>query len=88
MGDTVQHRTNNYLNTALEQDHRGIKQRYSPMHGFENFESATRFCRAFDELRHYFRLRSMEREILSLAEQRRLFCKRFADLQALVLAAC
>jgi putative transposase len=87
MGDTVQHRTNNYLNTALEQDHRGIKQRYSPMHGFENFESATRFCRAFDELRHYFRLRSMEREILSLAEQRRLFCKRFADLQALVLAA-
>ncbi len=27
MGDAVQHRTNTYLNNALEQDHRGIKQR-------------------------------------------------------------
>jgi transposase-like protein len=25
MGDTVQHRTNTYLNNRLEQDHRGIK---------------------------------------------------------------
>lgn len=31
MGNRVQHRTNRYLNNRLEQDHRGIKQRYYPM---------------------------------------------------------
>jgi putative transposase len=67
------------LNNVLEQDHRGIKQRYYPMHGFENVESATRFCRAFEELRHYFRCRSLKKEIASLAERRRLFCQRFAE---------
>jgi len=49
LGDHVQHRTNNYLNNLLEQDHRGIKQRYYPMHGFGNVDSAARFCCAFDE---------------------------------------
>jgi transposase-like protein len=49
LGDHVQHRTNKYLNNRLEQDHRGIKQRSSPMHGFGNFHSAARFCCAFDE---------------------------------------
>jgi transposase-like protein len=34
LGDQVLHRTNKYLNNRLEQDHRGIKQRYYPMHGF------------------------------------------------------
>ena len=33
MGNRVQHRTNKYLNNRLEQDHRGIKQRYYPMRG-------------------------------------------------------
>jgi len=43
-----------YLKNRLEQDHRGIKQRHSPMYGFSNFQSAARFCRAFDELRTSF----------------------------------
>ena len=73
MDSNAQHRTSKYLNNRLEQDHRGIKQRYYPMRSFGNFESAACFCRAFDELRHYLRLRSMRGEILSLAEQRRLF---------------
>jgi len=34
MGNNVQHRTSKYLNNRLEQDHRGIKQRYYPMRGF------------------------------------------------------
>ncbi|BCL80743.1 hypothetical protein ccbrp13_32080 [Ktedonobacteria bacterium brp13] len=34
MGGHIQHRTNKYLNNRLEQDHRGVKQRYYPMHGF------------------------------------------------------
>ena len=57
MGSDVLHRKNKYLNNGLEQDHRGIKQRYYPMRGFGTFEAAARFCCAFDELRNYFRLR-------------------------------
>lgn len=49
MGSEVVHRTNVYLNNHLEQDHRGIKQRYYPMRGFGSFASTARFCRAFDE---------------------------------------
>jgi putative transposase len=36
MGNNVQHQTNKYLNNRLEQDHRGIKQRYYPMRGSYN----------------------------------------------------
>ena len=42
IGNTSVHRTNKYLNNRLEQDHRGIKQRYSPMRGFGCFEAAAR----------------------------------------------
>src|SRR6202049_5053070 len=35
----VKHRTNQYLNNRIEQDHRGIKGRYEPMRGFKNPES-------------------------------------------------
>ncbi len=34
LGSKVVHRCNRYLNNRLEQDHRGIKQRYYPMRGF------------------------------------------------------
>jgi putative transposase len=84
LGNEVAHRTNVYLNNRIEQDHRGIKQRYYPMHGFGNAESATRFCRAFDELRQYFRYRSTTRETMPLAQQRQLFCERLAALQELI----
>jgi putative transposase len=87
LGESVQHRTNKYLNNLLEQDHRGIKQRYYPMHGFGNFESAARFCCAFDELRNYFRLHRTTGEIMSLAEQRRLFREKLAALQLLMWIA-
>ena len=33
-------RTNNYLNNIIEQDHRRIKQRYYPMHGFKQLKIA------------------------------------------------
>ncbi|GHO90135.1 hypothetical protein KSF_001830 [Reticulibacter mediterranei] len=48
-GSNVQHRTSKYRGNRLEQDHRGIKQRYYPMRGFGTFEAAARFCCAFDE---------------------------------------
>jgi transposase-like protein len=86
LGNEVMHRTNVYLNNRIEQDHRGIKQRYYPMRGFGNFTSAARFCRAFDELRHYFRPRRTENDHLPLAQQRQLFRERFADLFAFLRA--
>ena len=54
LGEEVLHRCNPYLNNRLEQDHRGIKQRYGPMCGFGNFDAAAQFCRAFDAQRQYF----------------------------------
>jgi putative transposase len=53
----VLHWKHKYLNNWLEQDHRGVKKRYYPMHGFGSFESAAPFCCAFDELRNYLRSR-------------------------------
>jgi putative transposase len=87
LGSSVQHRTNKYLNNQLEQDHRGVKQRYYPMHGFGNFESAARFCGTFDELRNYFRPRHTMGATVSLTEQRRLFCERLAALHLLMRMA-
>jgi putative transposase len=66
LGSDVVHRTNHSLNNRLEHDHRGIKQRYSPMRGFGNFTSASRFCRAFDEVRQFFRVRSIMKQTVSL----------------------
>ena len=84
MGSDVQHRTSKYLNNRLEQDHRGIKQRYYPMRGFGTVEAATRFCCAFDELHNYLRLRPIMGEPISLSERRRAFLDRLVALQALL----
>ena len=87
MGSDVQHRTSKYLNNRLEQDHRGIKQRYYPMRGFGTIEAAARFCCGFDELRNYFRPRRTMGERVSLPEQRRAFLQRLVTLKALLQAA-
>src|ERR1700759_1495885 len=47
LGEAVRHRTNQYLNNRIEQDHRGIKGRYQPMRGFKSSSSAARFCPSF-----------------------------------------
>ena len=85
MGTHVQHRTNKYLNNRLEQDHRGIKQRYYPMRGFGNVASAARFCCAFDEVRQYFRVRTTVKQKVSLAQQREVFRQRLDILKTLAL---
>ena len=87
LGDDVAHRCSRYLNNRTEQDHRGIKQRYYPMRGFGSFESAARFCPAFEEQRQYFRARRTMGECVSLAERRRLFRERWAALLREVMAA-
>ena len=87
IGNDVQHRTNKYLNNRLEQDQRDIKQRYYPMRGFGTFDSAARFCCAFDEIRNYFRSRRMTGEVVPLLEQRLVFLQRLTALQTSIQAA-
>lgn len=88
LGEEVMHRCNPYLNNRIEQDHRGVKQRYYPMRGFGNFDAAARFCRTFDEQRQYFRLRTTMRErVPPLADQRREFRVRWTELMRTLMAA-
>ena len=51
LGLDAHHRTSRSMNNRIEQDNRGIKQRYYPMREFGSFDSAARFCTAHDELR-------------------------------------
>jgi putative transposase len=58
------------------------------MRGFGNFDAASRFCRTFDEQRHYFRLRlGMRQRLLPLSEQRREHRARFQALMRELMAA-
>ena len=82
LGPEVQHRTSRYLNNRMEQDHRGIKQRYYPMRGFGSFDAAARFCTAHDELRNHFRFRQRMNEVVSLADQRHLYQDRWREVRA------
>ena len=72
----VKHRTNQYLNNRIEQDHRGIKGRFGPMRGFKSRESASRFCRCFDELRNYLQVRSRRSRSLPNNSRRHRFLTR------------
>ena len=87
LGRRVWHRRQQYLNNFIEQDHRGVKQRYYPMRGFGSFVSAARFCSAFDEMREFFRSRSHRGEVVSLPEQRQLFAARWRSLVSEMTAA-
>ena len=91
LGRKVEHRTNRlalikFPHYRVEQDHRGVTQRYYPMRGFGSFESARRFCSAFDEQRDYFRYRDRHNQNVSMSEQRQMFRQRFGALQYLLIA--
>jgi len=87
LGEGVTHRTNRYLNNHLEQDHRGIKQRTHSMCGFKSFVSAERFCRVYEEVRNFFRVRSRRNEAVSLAWQRTLHLGRVRVLMSTLTVA-
>jgi len=82
LGDGVTHRCSRDKHNRIAQDHRGIKQRDSPLRGFDSFVSAARFCAAFEEQRQYFRPVSQSGERVSLAERRRRFQERWAAVMA------
>src|SRR6266567_679239 len=50
----------------MDEGHRSIKQRYYPIRGFGSFDSASRFCLAFDEQRDYFRYRTRPKQVVPL----------------------
>jgi len=87
LGPEVEHRCSAYLNRRIEQDHRGVKQRYCPMLGFGAFRLAQRFYRAFEEVRQYFRPRRKQKQSISLAQSRRRFIARAQVLESMFLAA-
>jgi putative transposase len=80
VGRKVLHRHNQYLNNLIEQDHRSIKQRYYPMLGFAKFESASRFCNAFDELRNYLRVPRVSNQRISALNRREIFTEKWSTL--------
>jgi transposase-like protein len=82
LGTDVQHRVGDCLTNRIEQDHRGIKQRYYLMLCFKTFASAKRYCQAFDEVRNFFRSRSRMGEFVSLSTIREQFVTRVQQLQA------
>jgi len=87
LGDDVAHRCSWYKNNRIEQDHRGIKQRYYPMRGFGRFTAAARFCSAFEEQRQYFRAQARSGEPVSLAERRRRSRERWVTVLTELAAA-
>lgn len=66
-GANTKHSDSKYMNNVIEQDHRGIKSRYSVMKGFNNIFCALKFCTAFEEIRQFFRMKHKTR-----AERRRM----------------
>ena len=80
VGRKVLHRHNQYLNNRIEQNHRGIKQRYYPMLGFKQFESASRFCNAFDELRNYLRVPTTSNQWISASNRIQIFSEKWSTL--------
>jgi transposase-like protein len=85
LGEDVEHEVRGCLGNPIEQDHRGIKQRYYPMLGFGSFESAQRFCSMFEEIRSFLRPRQKMAEFVSLIDQRDLLRERVYELQALFM---
>jgi transposase-like protein len=72
----VLHRHNQYLDSCAEQNHRPLKQRYYSMFGFAKFESVSRFCTAFDEMRNYLRVRPVGSEHVPTDVRKKIFADR------------
>jgi hypothetical protein len=63
-----------------------IKQHYRPMLGFAKFESASRFCTAFDELRNYLRVHAVDGQQVPASGRREIFTDKWSTLMTELLA--
>jgi putative transposase len=57
------------------------------MRGFGSVAWVSRFCRAFDEVRQFFGVRTTMKQHVSLAEQREMVRQRMTNLRAMVKMA-
>ena len=87
LGRRVEHRTSAYLNNRLEQDHRGIKGSIRCMRGFKSLGSAAQFCRGYDELRNFCRLRTRHNQPIPVCRRRLLQHRRAAAVLAILHVA-
>ena len=87
LGRRVVHRTSAYKNNGLEQDHRGVKGRTRCMRGFKSFDAAERFCRGYDELRHFLRSRTRHNQHVPARRRRLLHLRRATTALAILEAA-
>jgi putative transposase len=87
LGRRVVHRTSAYKNNRLEQDHRGVKGRTRCMRGFKSFAAADRFCRSYDELRAFLRLRTRHNQLVPACRRRLLHLRRATAVLAILGAA-
>jgi putative transposase len=87
LGVGTTHRTSRDKNNRIEQDHRGIKQRYYPLRGFGAITSAARCCVGFEEQRQYCRPVARSGEAVPLGDRRRAFQARWATIMAELAAA-
>ena len=85
LGKDVEHRTTQYLNNLIEQNHREIKQRYGPVRCFGNFHSAERFCKAFDELKNFYKITGDRKNKRTLAERRENYLEKTAMFNELLI---
>lgn len=87
LGRHVEHRTSAYKNNRLEQDHRGVKGRIRCMRGFKEVSAAGRFCRGYDELRAFLRLRTRHNQHVPANRRRLLHLRRATTVLAILRAA-
>ncbi len=91
LGEAVIHEPESCLDNPLEPDHRGIQHRYYPMLGFRAFESAKRFCAAFEAARQSLRepkaSRTQMAEFGSLTVRLTLFIERVQALEVMFQSA-
>jgi transposase-like protein len=87
LGRRVVHRTSAYKNNRLEQDHRGVKGRTRCMRGFKSFAAVERFCRSYDEVRDFLRLRTRHNQHIPARRRRLLHLRRATAALAILRAA-
>jgi transposase-like protein len=87
LGRRVVHRSSAYKSNRLEQDHRGVKGRTRGMRGFKSFASAERFCRGYDELRNFLRLRTRHIQTVPVSRRCQLHRRLAASVLAILAAA-
>jgi len=87
LGEAVVHERRSGFANPIEQDHRGIKQRYYPMLGLGNLKAAQRFCRAFEAVRQFLRPRQRMGQFVSLEQRRAHVLKRVKELHRLFAPA-